>query len=304
MVRFPFFFSPDQDDEEQELLQKLLSTHIPSRNQWDRPVTLRSDDEQRRLAFRSFLQRTWFDYTLHHVERVLMVIMLVVFSSWVYQKYALDWLYDRGFLVREDLSLMEQPISFDVPLTAGDYWMATATEWRLVSDNVPALPFMDQGGHVATQLEYRAPQPVSIPPNHADKRPYRLRIPSQNLETAVKEVFVEDGAWQVASYAAGYHHGTALPGEIGNTVMAGHAGLHGSVFRNLGNLEAGDDVFVDAGGWQYHYQVRQLDRVWPTQTDVMAPTPTRILTLITCTDWDTRRLVVIADLVGSRPLEK
>jgi sortase A len=121
----------------------------------------------------------------------------------------------------------------------------------------------------------------------------------------VKEVFIVDGVWEVAEYAAGYLHGTALPGnyssEGGNTVLAGHAGLRGAVFGSLGALSAGDDIYLDAGGWRYHYRVREVKSVWPTQVEVLDLTSTPVLTLLTCTNWDTQRLVVVADLVGSKP---
>src|SRR5262249_49803249 len=81
--------------------------------------------------------------------------------------------------------------------------------------------------------DYLAPGTVAAPPLPKDQRPQRLLAPSIGIDTPVTEVFVQDGAWQVADYAAGYHHGSALPGEVGNTVMAGHAGLRGGVFRNL-----------------------------------------------------------------------
>jgi sortase A len=35
---------------------------------------------------------------------------------------------------------------------------------------------------------------------------------------------------------------------------------------------------------------------------VLDPTPTPTLTLITCTNWDTQRLIVIGDLVGAQLL--
>jgi sortase A len=97
-------------------------------------------------------------------------------------------------------------------------------------------------------------------------------------------------------------HGTALPGEQGTMALAGHAGLRGGVFRDLGALQLGDDVVVDAGGWRYRYRIRESFRVWPTQTDVLAPSADQSLILITCTNWDTQRLIVRADLVESKPI--
>ena len=118
----------------------------------------------------------------------------------------------------------------------------------------------------------------------------------------VYEVFQRDDGWEVAEYAAGFHNGTALPGTVGNSVFSGHAGLRGAVFKDLGRLKPGDDVIVETGGWRYVYRVRGSLSVWPNQIEVMDQTPTPVLTLITCTNWDTQRLVVVADLVDARPL--
>jgi sortase A len=150
--------------------------------------------------------------------------------------------------------------------------------------------------------DYISPRALRVSPVFSEQRPQRLIIPAIELDTPVKEVYIQDGIWQVADYAAGYHHGSAFPGEPGNTVIAGHAGLRGAVFRSLGTLRAGDDVLLDAGGNRYRYRVREQLSVWPTQTEVMRPTETPVLTLITCTAWDTQRLVVIADLVDTHPL--
>ena len=139
-------------------------------------------------------------------------------------------------------------------------------------------------------------EPLAVAP-----QPNHLSIPSIQLDTPVKEVFVVDGAWEVADYAAGYLHDTGLPGS-GNTVLAGHAGIRGAVFRDLGALVANDDIYLDAAGWRYHYRVRDAKSVWPNQVEVLDPTPKPVLTMMTCTNWDTQRLVVVADLIDSKPI--
>ena len=97
-------------------------------------------------------------------------------------------------------------------------------------------------------------------------------------------------------------HGTALPGEKGTMAFAGHAGIRGAVFRDLPSMALNDDIFVEADGWQYRYQVSAFDQVWPTQTEVLALTPDPTLILITCTNWDTQRFIVRAKLVESKPI--
>ena len=132
----------------------------------------------------------------------------------------------------------------------------------------------------------------------ADPRPTRVFAPATGIDTSTQEVFLVDGVWQVADYAAGYLNGTGVPGS-GNVVMAGHQGIRGAVFAGLPAVKPGDDVFVDTVTQRYRYRVRETGTVWPSQVSVMFPSATPTLTLLTCINWDMQRLVVIADLVDS-----
>jgi sortase A len=296
--------SSDHDHTTHELLHDLLLSQVPENSETLRPVALRSTNTQRRLALRPFLLRTWVDHALRHTERLLTVALLIVVVYWLLDGYGRDWLYQfRQQPARAAVSAASAPLSGPhaspaLPPTAPD-----VPARGLHGADLPALPFttpdMEQ---TPAAPDYLAPQIVAAPDEPTDLRPQRLVVPTISVDTSVVEVFVQDGAWQVADYAAGYHHGTALPGKTGNTVLAGHAGIRGSVFRDLGQLQIGDAILVEAGGWQYGYRVRAVERVGPLQIEVMAPTPTAVLTLITCTAWDTQRLIVIADLVESRPL--
>lgn len=314
MIRLSPPPSSDQDNATHELLRDLLSTQIPTEHAALRPVALRSVDEQRRMALSSFRLRSWVDSALHRLEWLLVAALIIFCAYWLIDGYGRDWLYASQQQRRAAASLApsapeaEQPetlaASKSVPAATADTALdgaRTAAE----RDQPAALPF------TAPNLErdpgapdYLAPQVMAAPAETSDPRPQRLIVPAIGVDTPVTEVFIQDGVWQVADYAAGYHHGSALPGATGNTVMAGHAGLRGSVFRDLGQLQIGDEVLVEAGGWQYGYRVRAIKSVWPTQVEVMAPTSTPALTLITCTAWDTQRLIVVADLADSRPLMK
>jgi sortase A len=106
----------------------------------------------------------------------------------------------------------------------------------------------------------------------------------------------------LAEYAAGYLNGSGLPGVPGNLALEGHAGLYGAVFANLRALKPGDNLYVDAAGLRYHYRLRASNAVWPNQIEVLDSTETPTMTLITCTNWDTQRLVAVADFVDSGPV--
>jgi sortase A len=152
------------------------------------------------------------------------------------------------------------------------------------------LPFVTYSSTVTLENAY-VPVPTPAP---GTVRPNRLVIPRIQLDTPVIEVTVENGIWQVAEYAAGYHRGTARPGTVGNTIISGHKGLKGAVFRRLEELSPGDEVLVYAGPRLYRYIVKESIRVWPYQVEVMAQTSNPIMTLITCTTYDTQRLIVVA----------
>lgn len=157
-----------------------------------------------------------------------------------------------------------------------------------------------QGLLLESQISSPTPSPTrEILPTPAE--PTHLLIPSIGIDTPVVKVIPVDGVWEVAEYAAGYMYSSALAGEAGNMVMTGHLGLRGAVFLNLSALQPGADIFVDAPGWRYRYRVRGSQVVWPNQIEVLFPEETTTLTLITCTNWDTQRLVVKADLLGWEP---
>ena len=290
------------DDDTRDLLHILLETPSPGSRM--APVALRSVAAQRDYALRGFMRRTWVDALLTYAERLLGIATLVVFGFWLIDGPVRDWLHEQAPTAAR---VAHTPV---VTLQAGP--SAPAQQ----SFRAAPLPFITQDmarderadarrGPDTTsaqpQADFMAPrQGMPVAPVAADARPTRLVIPAIALDTPVKETFVVDGAWEVAEYAAGYMHGTALPGE-GNTALAGHAGLRGAVFRDLPKLAPGDDIYLDAGGWRYRYRVRGATPVWPTQVEVLDPTPTPVLTMMTCVNWDTQRLVVTADLIESRP---
>jgi sortase A len=129
-----------------------------------------------------------------------------------------------------------------------------------------------------------------------------LIIPALGLDVPIKQVFIVNDQWEIARYAAGYMNGSGLPGVPGNLAVNGHAGLYGGVFANLGSLNPGDEIFIDAAGVRYRYILRTASAVWPNQAEVLDSTETPTMTLITCINWDTQRLVAQADFADSGPI--
>ncbi|MBI4266611.1 MAG: class D sortase [Acidobacteria bacterium] len=84
---------------------------------------------------------------------------------------------------------------------------------------------------------------------------------------------------QTLRRAPGHLENTALPGESGNVVIAGH---RDSFFWPLRNVQLGDDIFLETADRRFHYRVTSVRVVSPRDVHVLAPTDTPMLTLITC----------------------
>lgn len=100
-------------------------------------------------------------------------------------------------------------------------------------------------------------------------QPVRLLIPKLNVDTAVHQIglltLIDQGQryfqWAVpAGFAAGWHETSAPLGQPGNTVLNGHNNIYGEVFRDLVDLEFGDQVTLyDNEGKTYTYEVQQRE---------------------------------------------
>lgn len=105
---------------------------------------------------------------------------------------------------------------------------------------------------------------------------------------------------------------TSWPGLGSNTALAGHVTLRTGAdgpFRYLDELKSGDLVYVYTDENMYSYSVRDILQVDQTDMDVVKATENSILTLITCSDWDSasetylKRLIVVSDLVNVKSMQ-
>jgi sortase A len=244
------------------------------------------------------------DAVLLRAQQLLLVGALLAAGYWFVEGPIYDWLHRPG-----EASADRQPphLARALQASAGDGAQKLTTQWLPIAQGpAPFVPEATQIPPTLAPTPLPTPTPIVVPtleplpppgvePNH-------LIIPAIGVDTPVVEVFVVDDEWEVAEYAAGYMHGTARAGEPGNMGIMGHLGLRGGVFANLPALQPGADIFVDAAGQRYHYRMRQSQVVWPTQLEVLYPEEMPTLTLITCANWDTQRLVVTADLIEVGPI--
>jgi sortase A len=77
----------------------------------------------------------------------------------------------------------------------------------------------------------------------------------------------------------GHMPGTALPGEKGNCVIAGHRDTH---FRVLRNIRPGDEITLETTEGRFVYTVDGTQIVRPTNVSSLQPAKSGVLHLITC----------------------
>ncbi len=108
----------------------------------------------------------------------------------------------------------------------------------------------------------------------------KIQIPS--IDVNLPLLFGSDA--QTLDRGAGQIIGTAAPGEIGNTAIAGHrANRDGRFFYRLNELKEGDEIIVETRDGTFVYRVYDTKIVDPTDLSVLNRNQTdKIVTLITC----------------------
>lgn len=116
----------------------------------------------------------------------------------------------------------------------------------------------------------------------------------------IKMPIVEGTGTEALRRSVGHMTGTDLPGEIGNSVLAGHRGYsYGRLFNRLDELKVGDQIIVTTKKGKYTYEVYETKIVKPTDLSVLnRNSRDKVLTLITCTPMfkSTHRIIIHAVL--------
>jgi sortase A len=120
-------------------------------------------------------------------------------------------------------------------------------------------------------------------------------VPASNAVTALLEgevigeiqirrlgltaVVAEGDSATTLQHAVGHLSDTALPGELGNVVLAGH---RDTFFRPLKGVHPGDAITLKTQKGDIEYLVESTAVVRPSDIQVLEPTGGHTLTLITC----------------------
>jgi sortase A len=103
----------------------------------------------------------------------------------------------------------------------------------------------------------------------------RMDIPRLGVSVAV----IQGTSSRMLRLGAGHIEGTPLPGDPGNSGIAGH---RDTFFRGLKDIRKDDEIQFQTATGLFHYQVDWAKVVASNDTSVLAPSTEAALTLVTC----------------------
>lgn len=125
----------------------------------------------------------------------------------------------------------------------------------------------------------------------------RLKAKSGDVDLIV----LAGGSGRTLAFGPGHLSASSLPGEIGNSVIAGHRDTH---FYFLRDIEIGESLLIETiAGSEHLYKVMGIDIVDARRGSLLLDTDTPVLSLVTCYPFDARdpggalRYVVTAQML-------
>ncbi|MGD8633613.1 MAG: class D sortase [Anaerolineales bacterium] len=149
--------------------------------------------------------------------------------------------------------------------------------------------------HLRPLVQSLADIPIPTP---SPQQAVRIQIPAINIDAPI----VQGDGWEQLKKGVGQHLGTADPGQDGNLVLSAHNDIFGEIFKDLDQLERGDEVTVFTSQRSFTYVIVDTEVVEPTAVEVLEQTKDARVTLISCYPYlvDDQRIVVTARLESSR----
>ncbi len=102
--------------------------------------------------------------------------------------------------------------------------------------------------------------------------------------TQEEYIVLAGASGRTLAFGPGHISRTPLPGNGGNSVMAGHRNTH---FTILKDVKHGDEITVQTPSNKIHYRIINIVILDQSQTEIMQDYGLDLLTLITCYPFDT-----------------
>lgn len=99
-------------------------------------------------------------------------------------------------------------------------------------------------------------------------------------------IVLAGGSGRTLAFGPGHLSASSLPGELGNSVIAGHRDTH---FNFLRDVEIGESLVIEKiGGRKHLYKVIGIDVVDSRRGSLLLDADAAILSLVTCYPFDSR----------------
>lgn len=147
---------------------------------------------------------------------------------------------------------------------------------RAVTEATSSVASVNPLANVPSPVHVTGPSAGSLTmTGEADSPLGQLAIPRIGISVMI----VEGTGNRALRRGVGHILKTALPGQLGNVGIAGH---RDTFFRNLNKIETNDEITLTTLDSSHRYLVDFSEVVGPNQTEVLEPTDTAVLTLVTC----------------------
>ncbi|OGD99509.1 hypothetical protein A3H87_04405 [Candidatus Curtissbacteria bacterium RIFCSPLOWO2_02_FULL_42_37] len=130
------------------------------------------------------------------------------------------------------------------------------------------------------------------------EKPAKLYIPRLAKILYISDGQVVDNRWTISETGVSYLTTSAIPGQVGNSVIYGHN--RNEILGDLPQVVDGDPIYVILESGDFvKYQVAETKVIQPSQVEILNQSADSRLTIYTCTGFlDTARFVVVARQVG------
>jgi sortase A len=158
---------------------------------------------------------------------------------------------------------------------------AIAAQWNAEQSANPTVPEHSNEEPIPSETFQKSKTPERVESQGIEAAPHpgsaiaRLSIPRLHAVLYV----VEGDDNRDLKRGPGHLIGSAMPGDAGNCVIAGHRDTH---FRVLKNIQDGDEILLTRNGETWRYRVDELSVVSPDNLSPLQPSHRPVLNLITC----------------------
>jgi sortase A len=221
--------------------------------------------------------------------------------------HPLRWFSARLPEARGDRALVIATLTAVLVVGGSTLAIVNSTPGAATEEDAPvleALPTTTTSAEVTTTTVASVSTPIAPPINpraaEAIVKIGEIQIPKIGL---VHPVF-EGVTLTVIDHGPGHWPGSAVPGQLGNSVFAGHRVTHSHPFRRINELVPGDEIIFKTQNGTFTYKMTASQVVSPKDVHIINPTTDATVTLFACHPPGSarQRYVVRGAFVSSAPV--